>query len=339
MELIYIEPGGEWKRLASHLAEDIDLGKRKLLDPRVYGGVLKETSSGNYYVMTETAYRKAQRDCFMFYYRNTSRILSLGANEIIRDRTIACNLIVLNYDLKTPETGSMFLRDASPYMAKLLYKAADYYISADEYEEGIIEYAQKFINKINLIKSDDIILSLDNPVLEIGNILSGKTPFILPKLDSIRRYDKQVAKQFLKKGKNQEEVCGYIAKYSLLPVCLANDFGFDSYVRKVVAEAIFDIKYPERIESGWAKEINEHISGAWLNKPDNDDILPMPCRIVGKTESRIQVLANDADAEFGLPYSRDDIYEVDQSWLLLLTNDAEDIKKLKEAGLSSCNWI
>ena len=338
MELIYIEPSGEWKKLASHLAEDIDLGNRRLLDPRVYGGILKESSSGNYYVMNESAYRKAQRDCFMFYYRNTSRNLSLGSNEIIRDRTIACNLLLLKYDLKSPESGSMFLRDASPYMAKLVYMA-DYRISPDEYEESIFEYAQKFVHKIELLKSEDVILSLDNPVMEINDILSGKTPFVLPKLDSIRKFDKQLANRLLKNGEKYEDVCNRITKYSLLPVCLANDYGFDDYVRKVVAEAIFDMNYPERIESGWAKEINEHITGAWLNKPGEDEILPIPCRIVGKTDTKIQVLANDADAEFGLPYSRDDIYEVDESWLTLLTNDEADIKKLKEAGLKSCTWI
>lgn len=337
MELIYIQPGGVWKGLASHLTVDLDLGKQ-MLDPRAYGGIRKDsTTNGSYYVMTENAYKKAQRDCFKFFYRNTSRKLT-SDNEIIKDRTIACNLVLMKYDMQGWETGGMVLRDASPYMAKLIYNESKH-ISPEEYEQSVIEYARNFARHIEKLRNDGNSFIMETQVKPVEAILSGKIPFALPKIDSIRKYDRHIAIELLTNGCQYDEICQKVSEYSLLPVCLASDTGFKEYVRKIVAEVIFERNYPERIESQWARDVNKHIQGIWLTNPDYDDMMPIPCRIVGKKQGKIRVLASDADAELELPYSQDDIYEVDQSWLLILTKDDGGVQLLREAGIDSCQWI
>ncbi len=338
MELIYIEPGGVWKGLASHLTADLSLGN-SMLDPRKYGGIRKDSDHhGSYYVMKEEAYRKAQRDCFKFFYRNASRKLSLGDNEIIRDRTIACNLMLMKYDMQSLETGRMVLRDASPYMAKLMYGEIRQ-ITPEEYEENIIEYAQNFAKQVERLRNDGNFFIMETPVKAVEAILMGVVPFALPKIISIRKYDKYIATQLLMMGRQFEDIYEKVSEYSLLPVCLASDAGFEGYVRKIVAEAIFEYKYPERIESQWAKEVNEHIKMSWLFNPDEEGAIPIPCRIVGKKGDKIKVLASDADAELELPYNRDGIYEVDSSWLMILSKEDTDEKWFSEAGLISCTLI
>ena len=338
MELVYIKPSGVWKGLASNLTVDWDFGKQ-MMDPSAYGAIRRDSAHGSYFVMTEKAYLKAQRDCFKYFYRNASRKLMLSYNEIIRDRTIACNLLLMKYDMQSLETGGLVLRDASPYMAKLIYNEIRH-ISPDEYEKSIIEFARNFARHIEMLRNDGNLFIMETKIKPVEEILSGKIPFALPKLDSIRKYDRHIASNLLASGSQYEYICQKVSEYSLLPVCMLSDSGYDDYVRKIVAEVIFEHDYPERIESQWAREVNAHIQGIWLNNPDSDDMLPIPCRIVGKTaENKIKVLASDADAELGLPYSRDDIYEVDQSWLLILTKNEGEAEWLMEAGIDSCKWI
>ena len=338
MELIYIVPRGVWKALASDLAVDPEFGN-KMLDLRTYGGMPKISDGGygSYYVMDEESYQKAQRDCFKFFYRNISRRLPIGNNEIVKDRTIACNLMMKKFDMKTPETGSCVFRDASPYMARLIYAKGN--ISPEDYEKEIIEYAKKFVAHVEKIINDGNLFLAETNIREINRILSRKVPFTLPKIISLRKYDNYIAKQFLLRGKDYNEICEKVKMYSFIPVCLASDTGFENYVGKIVAETIFEYKYPFRIESHWARYVNSHIRGVWLTNPALDEVLPKPCRIVGKSDGKIQVLANDADAELGLPYSRDNIYSVDQSWLIILTNNQMDEIELKSAGLDSCLLI
>ena len=76
-----------------------------------------------------------------------------------------------------------------------------------------------------------------------------------------------------------------------------------------------------------------------MTDPEFKDAVPIPCHIVGRKEEKICVLASDADAEFDLPYSPDGIYNVDQSWLMILTRDESDKKQLKDAGLDACTLI
>lgn len=339
MELIYIEPSGVWKGLSTELTKD-PVSDIEMLKPHTYGGVRKDSGDGPYYVMREEAYNKAQRECFKFFYRNTSRSLYSGyKNEIIKDRTIACNLILMKFDMKSPETGSMVLRDASPYMAKLMYDTNSN-ITPDEYERSIIDYAHNFARQIDKLKSVGSLFILETEEKSIEDILIGIFPFILPKIEAIRNHDKHIVVRLLEQGKQYDEICEKISEYSLLPVCLASETGFDNYVKKIVAEATFEYKYPSRIESLWAKNINEHIRAAWLTNPCIEDAVPIPCHIVGKTGfDKVQVLANDADAELEMPYSKDNIYVVDPSWLIILTRNDEDMKHLMDEGLGSCSWV
>lgn len=344
MELIYIEPLGVWKGLSMKLTLDPDLGKI-MLDPHTYGGkkkYLPDMPGVSYYVMQEDKFKKAQRDCFKFFYRNSSRKLSIN-NEIIRDRTIVCNLMSMKYDMTIPETGSMVLRDASPYMAKLMYDDT-LKIDPDEYQESVIEYARNFNKQINKLRNYGSLFILDSQVESITSILMEVYPFSLPKLDAIRRFDKYISTKLIMRDWQYEEICDKVREYSLLPACLASDTGFNEYVQKIVAEAIFEYKYPTRIESGWARDVNKYIRGAWLTNPHLKGAVPIPCRIVDSSVDRlgnnkIKVLASDADAELELPYNRDDIYVVDPSWLVILTKNTEDMNHLIEAGFSSCEWV
>ena len=336
MELIYIKRSGVWKGLSTDLTYDSKLGK-KLLEPHSYGGVKKFSTQDHYYEMSEDAYIKAQRDCFKFFYRITSKNLSLGKNDIIKDRTIACNLMIMKYDLKSPETGSLVLRDASPYMAKLMYSEGN--ILPDQYEKDIFEYARKFFRHVTMMRNSGNTLMMDTDDRTIKNIILGICPFALPSMNSLRRYDKYAVKQLHKAGMEYDDICEEVASHSLMPVCLGSYTGFNEYVEKIVAETIFEYEYPKRIESSWAKEVNRYIKATWMTDPELKDGVPIPCRIVGRKNEKICVLASDADAEFDLPYSPDGIYNVDQSWLMVLTRDDSDKKHIKEAGLDACTLI
>ncbi len=336
MELVYIKPSGVWKGLSSELTYDSKLSK-KILEPYSYGGVRKESIQGPYYEMSEKAYMKAQRDCFKYFYRITCKNLSLGKNDIIKDRTVICNLMIMKFDMKSPETGSLVLRDASPYMAQLMY--TDGNIPPEEYEKDIMEYAWNFFKHITMLRNTGDTRMMDTDDRAIKNIILGICPFALPSLDSLRKYDKYAVTQLHKQGLDYDTICKEVSEHSLLPICLGSYTGFQEYVKKIVAETVFEYEYPKHIESSWAKSVNEYVKAAWLTDPEIENVAPVPCRIVDKKNEKIRVLASDADAEFDLPYSRDDIYTVDQSWLMILTRDESDKENLKEAGLVSCILI
>lgn len=334
MELVYIEPVGLWRGLSSELTAIPNTGNERLLDPCAYGGIPKDSVTGTYYVMTEEAYQKAQRDCFKFFYRSTSMLLPPSENDIMKDRTVVCNLLSMKFDMGLPETGSMVLRDASPYVARLACDAGEERLA--EYESGILAYGKRFVAQIEKIRCNGNLFMFETEEEEIRDILWGKVPFALPGLPSIRSYDKYLAVQFFLKGKDYEEICGIIQEYSLLPAWLPSCKGFVGYARNIVAEVIFDCQYPIRIESLWARKVNRLIQGTWLENPLRNDNVRVPCRIVGRIGDDVQVLASDADAELGLPYQRDDIYLVSQTWISIRTNYAG---QLEEAGLRFCNWV
>lgn len=333
MDLIYIMPGGVWKGLASHLTVDPNTGS-PMLNPCVYGGKREKIEASYFYIMQEEAYQKAQRECFNFFYRNTASQLP-GNDKINKDKTIACNLILMKYDMQNPETGSLVLRDSSPYMAQLIYDNNSQ-ITPEEYENEIIEFARRFSGQIEKLRNDGNFFFIETKVKEIESIIMGAIPFALPTLDAIRRYDKHVATKLFIRGKHYDDICKKVLDSSLMPVCTEMYTGFEDYVGKAVAEAIFEYKYPERIESDWARNTNWHIKETWLVNPLNEEV-KIPCRIVGRTHDKVQVLANDADAELDLPYCKDDIYEVDSSWLIIVVTETGDVRWLRDAGLVRAN--
>ena len=337
MELVYIEPVGLWKGLSSELTTIPNIENKRLLDPCAYGGIPKDSSHGVYYVMQEESYQKAQRDCFKFFYRNMNMMLPPSKDALIKDRTVVCNLLSMKFDMSLPETGSMVLRDASPYMVRLSYEeGSGISPSPDDYEKDVLSYGRNFIAQVEKLRCNGNLFFFQTEDEKIQDILLGKIPFILPDLKSLRKYDKHIAIQFFLKGKGYEEICDKVREYSLLPVCRSSYTGFDEYVKNIVAEVIFECQYPVRIESLWARKVNSLIHGAWLTDPHRNGSPRIPCRIVGRVGQEVQVLASDADAEFDLCYSRDDVYAVDQTWLVIRTDHAEE---LKEAGLRFCEWI